>query len=132
MEQLTLVIGGVDIAEVFMFILLFGIVGFVAGAILFMVQGGIGLLTNISPVQTVKATVLSKRAVTLHRELTSNATSQYNSSFTMYFATFEMENSEFIELRLWDKDYALLVEADVGKLTFQGKRFKEFKRERGF
>jgi hypothetical protein len=48
---------------------------------------------------------------------------------TAYYATFEFaDNKERLELKLPSRDYGLLAENDLGKLTFQGRRYLEFQR----
>ena len=48
--------------------------------------------------------------------------------WTMYFATFELESGERIELGLNGKDYGLLAEGDRGILAHQGTRYLGFQR----
>ena len=52
------------------------------------------------------------------------------SSSTTYFATFEVESGDRMELKVSDKEYGMLAEGDIGKLTFQGTRYKSFERNR--
>lgn len=49
-------------------------------------------------------------------------------SFTTYYVTFELDNSERKEFRVSAEKYGLLVENDYGLLTFQGTRFMSFER----
>jgi Protein of unknown function (DUF2500) len=49
---------------------------------------------------------------------------------TSYYGTFEfIENKERLELTIDSEDYGLMAEGDLGKLTFQGRRYHQFKRE---
>ena len=50
---------------------------------------------------------------------------------TSYYATFEVESGDRLELQVSDYEYGQLAEGDRGKLTFQRKRFLQFERERG-
>ena len=50
---------------------------------------------------------------------------------TSYYATFEVESGDRLELQVSDYEYGQLAEGDRGKLTFQRKRFLKFERERG-
>jgi hypothetical protein len=102
---------------------------------------------NNSPVLTVSATVVTKRtAVSTHHHHHGNDTAMHHtSSSTTYFTTFEVESgspgrlgeqfgasrtTSRIELKVPDKEYGMLVAGDVGKLTFQGTRYKNFERNR--
>lgn len=85
---------------------------------------------NHSPVLTVEATAVSKRMnVSRHGHSGDNNMNQTSSS-TTYYVTFQVESGDRMELRIPDKDYGLIVEGDIGKLTFQGTRFKGFERTR--
>ena len=109
------------------FILVFGI-------IIFTLLKGVAQWNrnNQSPVLTVAANVVAKRiAVSRHHHAHSdNIAMNHDSSSTSYFATFEVESGDRIELRVPDKEYGMLVEGDVGKLTFQGTRYKGFERSK--
>ncbi len=81
---------------------------------------------NNSPRLTVPATVVSKRTnVTHHRN--GNDVGQYHTS-TAYYATFQVESGDRMELQLAGNEYGLLAEGDKGKLSFQGTRFLGFER----
>lgn len=71
------------------------------------------------PVCTVRAMVVAKRAGTLGGE----------NSATRYFTTFELPSGERLELRLNGKQYGLVVERDVGMLTYQGEVYRDFARQ---
>ncbi|NMA03148.1 MAG: DUF2500 domain-containing protein, partial [Clostridiales bacterium] len=43
-----------------------------------------------------------------------------------YYVTFQVESGDRMEFRVSGKEYGLLAEGDVGKLTFQGTRYHEF------
>ena len=80
---------------------------------------------NNSPRLTVQATVVSKRMeVTRHHD----ANSHMSHSSTWYYATFQVESGDRMELSIPDRDYGYLVEGDRGSLTFQGTRFLSFNR----
>ena len=85
---------------------------------------------NHSPVLTVPAKVVAKRtAVSRHTHHHGNDMAMHHtSSSTTYFATFEVESGDRMELRVPDSEIGKLVEGDVGKLTFQGTRYKGFER----
>lgn len=82
---------------------------------------------NRSPVLTVEAAVVSKRSEVHHHHPAGAGPSHIHSS-SRYYATFEMESGDRIELPLSGKEYGLLAEADHGRLTFQGTRYLGFER----
>jgi hypothetical protein len=49
-------------------------------------------------------------------------------SHTDYYATFQFESGDRLELEVPHTHFGYLVEGDKGKLTFQGTRFLEFQR----
>ena len=50
-------------------------------------------------------------------------------SSTTYYATFQVESGDRMELRLSGAEYGMLAEGDRGRLTFQGTRYLSFERE---
>lgn len=109
------------------FIIILGIIVFKA------INGGIEWnRNNNSPILTVAAVVVAKRiAVSRHHHHHGNNTSMsHHSSHTTYFATFEVESGDRMELKVPDKEYGLLADGDKGSLTFQGTRYKGFERSR--
>ena len=81
---------------------------------------------NNSPRLTVPATVVSKRTDVTHHHH-GNDGGHYHTS-TAYYATFQVESGDRMELQLAGNEYGLLVEGDKGKLSFQGMRFLGFER----
>ena len=67
------------------------------------------------PRLTVQARVVAKRA-------------QVWNHYTYYYATFEVESGDRMELSLDGEDFGLLAEGDSGELTFQGGKFLSFER----
>ena len=51
-----------------------------------------------------------------------------SSASTSYYATFEVESGDRIELPLSGSEYGMLAEGDRGTLSFQGTRFLGFER----
>ena len=47
---------------------------------------------------------------------------------TTYYATFQVESGDRMELPMRGTDYGMLAEGDRGRLTFQGTRFLGFER----
>lgn len=78
-----------------------------------------------SPRLTVEAKVVAKR--TAFRRRMQNKTYSHSGA-TSYYATFEFESGDRLELPLSGSEYGLLVEGDRGKLTFQGSRYLGFQR----
>ena len=72
---------------------------------------------NNSPRITSEATVVTKRTKVWG-----------DHSHTVYFATFQFESGDRLELEIPHNQFGYLVEGDKGKLTFQGTRFLEFQR----
>ena len=113
------------------------VIGFIVviGMIIFKaIKGGIEWNSNNnSPVLTVNAKVVTKRtAVSRHRHHHyghgNGGHIHHDSASTTYYATFEVESGDRIELKVSDKEYGMLADGDVGKLTFQGTQYKGFER----
>ena len=85
---------------------------------------------NNSPVLTVAASVVAKRADVsyYHRAMNTDNMQNMNYSTTTYYATFQVPSGDRMELRVQDNEYGLLVEGDTGNLTFQGTRYLDFQR----
>ena len=89
---------------------------------------------NQSPRLSVTASVVSKRT-NVSRHSHPNAgdatgTHGYHSTTsTSYYATFQVESGDRLELSVTGTEYGLLAEGDRGKLTFQGTRYLGFERQ---
>ena len=84
---------------------------------------------DASPRLSVPASVVTKRAqvgTTHHHNAATNTGGTYYN--TKYFATFQFESGDRLELPVDGSDYGLLVEGDTGKLSFQGTRYLGFQR----
>ena len=101
----------------------------VLGMILFTVVSNLRTWgkNNASPRLTVPATVVAKRT-NVSRHHTDNTMSH---TFTIYYATFQVESGDRMELEVDGSDYGMLVEGDTGKLSFQGTRYLGFERKDG-
>ena len=73
---------------------------------------------NASPRLTSEATVVSKRTHVWG-----------DHAHTTYFATFQFESGDRLELEIPRDRFGYLVEGDDGKLHFQGTRFLDFERQ---
>ena len=111
-----------------MFFLIFGVI---VVMILITVVRGLSQwhINNESPVLTVEAEVVAKRADVSHNSHhDANGMDHYSTS-TTYYATFQVESGDRIELHVPDREYGMLVEGDRGRLTFQGTRYQGFERQ---
>lgn len=73
---------------------------------------------NASPRITAEAAVVTKRTHVWG-----------DHSHTNYFATFQFESGDRLELQVPHNQFGYLVEGDKGRLTFQGTRFVSFERK---
>lgn len=89
---------------------------------------------NQSPRLTVEARIVAKRMNVSHHNHcnagdTTGAHGTHTTSSTSYYATFEVESGDRMELQLSGSDYGMLAEGDTGQLTFQGTRYLGFNRQ---
>ena len=85
---------------------------------------------DASPRLTVPASVVTKRAqvgTTHHHNAATNTGGTYCN--TKYFATFQFESGDRLELSVSPGEYGMLVEGDRGQLSFQGTRYLGFVRQ---
>ncbi len=82
---------------------------------------------NNSPRITVSATVVTKRT-DYRRGMHSHEMNMHHVGYTNYYATFQFESGDRLELAVDGEQYGMLVEGDIGKLTFQGTRYISFVR----
>lgn len=108
-----------------LFFLVFGLI-LVTFLVMFIKGLGQWNRNNNSPRLTVAAKVVSKRTdMTTHH----NQTTHTHGHSTWYYVTFEVESGDRMELSVAGAEYGLLVEGDIGRLTFQGTRYLGFERE---
>lgn len=82
-----------------------------------------------SPRLSVPAIVKTKRT-NVSRSTHHNDNSHHtHSTSTSYYATFEFESGDRLELQISGTEYGQLAEEDYGVLTFQGTRYLGFKRD---
>ena len=79
---------------------------------------------NHSPRLTVPAAVVAKRTEVSHHH-TDNTMMH---TFTTYYVTFQVESGDRMELTVDGSEYVMLVESDIGKLSFQSTRYLGFQR----
>jgi len=81
---------------------------------------------NNSPRLTVPAVVVAKRTnISRHH---SAGNHHHHHTSTSYYVTFEVDSGDRMELHVDGTEYGLLVEGDLGELTFQGTRYLGFER----
>jgi hypothetical protein len=85
---------------------------------------------NASPILTVDATVVTKRAdvQSYHHSAAMNNAAPSSYTTTQYYVTFEVPSGDRMELSVSDAEFGMLAEQDQGKLTFQGTRYLGFER----
>ena len=81
---------------------------------------------NHSPRLTVQATIVAKRHNTSHHHHGTDMHMHHSS--TTYYATFQVESGDRMELQIPSTQFGYLVEGDTGRLSFQGTRFLGFER----
>ena len=83
---------------------------------------------NQSPRLTVEATVVAKRQHISHHHHGGVIDFHHTGSDRTYYATFQFESGDRLELHIPRNQFGYLVEGDHGKLSFQGTRFLGFER----
>lgn len=83
---------------------------------------------NHSPRITVSATIVSKRMRVSRHHRAGHSNHMHHYSSTYYYATFQVESGDRMELSLSGSEYGLLAEGDKGTLSFQGTRYLGFER----
>ncbi len=82
---------------------------------------------NNSPRITVDTVIVGKRNHIRNSVNNSMDNNNYH-TYTKYYATFEVESGDRMELEVPECEYGLLAENDRGKLTFQGTKYISFDR----
>ena len=123
---------GIDMLFSILFPILFLVV---MGMILYTIIGNISTWNknNHSPRLTVPAAVVAKRTDISHSDTAnagdlSGAHGYRTSTYTSYYVTFQVESGDRMEFEVDGSDYGLLVQGDIGKLSFQGTRYLGFER----
>lgn len=84
---------------------------------------------NSQPVLTVVAKIVAKRTDVSGGVHHGGNGHHHGHTRTTYYVTFEVESGDRLEFSVEDNEYGLLVEGDMGRLTFQGTRYLGFKRK---
>ena len=111
---------GFQLFDVMFFLIFF----LILGMFLFMIIKGLSTWNknNHSPRLTVDATVVAKRTDVPHHHNGDNMATHS----TWYYATFQVESGDRMELRVSRSEYGLLAERNQGNLSFQGTRYLGF------
>nr|WP_242998066.1 DUF2500 domain-containing protein [Desulfotomaculum sp. OF05-3] len=88
---------------------------------------------NQSPRLSVSATIVAKRENITHHSHANEgdpygAHAFHSTSSTSYYVTFQVESGDRMELQVSGREYGILAEGNVGKLTSQGTRYLSFER----
>lgn len=83
---------------------------------------------NHSPRLMVIATVVAKRTNVSHHHHGGVNEHHHHHTSTTYYVTFQVESGDRMELQVSGREYGMVVEGDVGNLTFQGTRYLGFER----
>lgn len=112
-------------------ILFFLVFAIIVGAFIVMAVKGVSQWgkNNASPVLTVEAEIVTKRE-NVSRHTNMHGDTHHHHTSTSYYATFQVESGDRMELHISGQDYGMLAEGDRGKLTFQGTRYLGFERGR--
>lgn len=115
--------------ESIFFILFFLVFFLVFGIILFTVIKGLTQWNknNHSPRLSVVATVVAKRTSVSHSHHHTGEM-MHTTAHTTYYATFQVESGDRMELYIPSDEFGMLAEGDVGTLSFQGTRYLSFVR----
>ena len=104
----------------------------IIGVFIVMIVRSIGTWNqnNHSPRLTVTAMVVSKRTDVSHHHsygMAGNMTGVHGHT-TTYYVTFQVESGDRMEFSVRGTQYGMLVEGDMGRLSFQGTRYLAFER----
>lgn len=108
----------------------FVIFGFIIVVFALSVVKGIGQWNknNHSPRLTVPAWIVAKRTDVIHHHHHDGTSMGHTSTSTTYYATFQVQSGDRMELCVSGQEYGMLVEGDFGDLSFQGTRYLGFVR----
>ena len=109
--------GWFDFLFPILFLAVFGLaIGTIVGTLV--KNGKQNRKNNAAPRLSSEATVVTKRTHV-----------RGDHAHTTYFATFQFESGDRLELEIPRDRFGYLVEGDKGKLHFQGTRFLDFERQ---
>lgn len=104
-----------ELFMVFFFIMFFGILAFIIFVVFTMIRKSNA--HRKLPRVTTYAKLIEKRTYSSEK-------------FTYYYATFELQSGDRMEIRVPRERAGLIVEGDEGELTFQGDMFVDFNYEK--
>lgn len=115
--------GGFDIIFFVLWVIVFfGILGAFVAMLVASIRRKVK--NDNSPRLTVDAKVVAKRT------RVGRTAGEYSHRYTDYYVTFEVESGDRMELETEGNEFGLLVEGDIGSLTFQGTRYVSFERKK--
>lgn len=79
-----------------------------------------------SPMRTIQASIVSKRATVVQNWNAHSVPSTYVRSSMVYYVTFLGESGEQLEFSVQKSVYHMLFTGDAGVLTFQGTQYLAF------
>lgn len=79
-----------------------------------------------SPICTMRASIISKRAAVIQNWDMQAVPSDYVRSSMIYYVTFQSESGEQLEFSVQKAVYHALLTGDTGRLTFQGTQYCAF------
>lgn len=105
--------------------------------LLFLATGGFALVkaaqsihqrqhTLPSPIRTMTASVLSKRASVVQNWRSLSSDPLYPPSSMIYYITFQLKDGEQLEFPVQRADYVRLTKGELGQLTVQGSQYLVF------
>lgn len=91
-----------------------------------------GYKNKHAPKLTVNAVITARRITNYHSNHSSDVANQalYTVATTNFYVTFKLENGKKREFMVGPTEYNRLYKGEKGKLTYQGKRFLSFEKEK--
>lgn len=111
---------------------MFGIIDFIFPIMFLGVFGlviGVLVSTLVKNAKSERKNDASPRLTSVATVVTKRTHVRGDHAHTTYFATFQFESGDRLELQIPRDRFGYLVEGDSGKLHFQGTRFLDFERQ---
>lgn len=111
---------------------MFGIIEFIFPIMFLGVFGlviGVLISTLVKNAKSERKNDASPRLTSVATVVTKRTHVRGDHAHTTYFATFQFESGDRLELQIPRDRFGYLVEGDSGKLHFQGTRFLDFERQ---
>lgn len=114
----------VQLFPIVFLVLILAVGALVIGGIVYAVVKNLSRKTISSqsaPELTTAAAVVTKRE--------QHGSSIYHPASSQYFVTFQFPSKDRMEFQVSSENFGMLVEGDVGRLTFRGTQYIRFERE---